>query len=188
METTDAISASLKGRKDAFGILIDRYSDLVYRVALKMLGSKSEALDIVQETFLSAWRKLGHFDPALSFPNWLYRIAVNKCHDELRRRKRSQWRDLGEQHLENAGIELRDPGNTLDGKETLELIRTLSAGLSPKQRIAFVLVDLEERSHEEAASLSGLSRDQLKSNLNLARRKMADKLERYGYHEQRKPI
>src|SRR5436305_13707155 len=90
MEWSDeAAAAKAKaGDADAFRVLVERHSRPMFRLAFRMTGNEQDAEDIVQDTFLRAYRRIGKFDERASFGTWLYRITVNCSLDLVRARKR----------------------------------------------------------------------------------------------------
>src|SRR5882724_3354920 len=90
-----------KGDRDAFRALVEQHARPVYRLAYRMTGNEIDAEDMVQETFLRAWKQIGKFDGRASFGTWLHRICANCSLDHLRARHRRQesqapQRDAGE--------------------------------------------------------------------------------------------
>src|ERR1700722_7874820 len=90
MEMTDAsfVARARSGDADAFRVLVERHSRALFRVAFRMTGNQQDAEDVVQESFLRAFKQLGKFDERASFGTWLYRIAANCSLDLVRARKR----------------------------------------------------------------------------------------------------
>src|ERR1700682_6591643 len=90
MELTDAafVARARTGDTDAYRVLVERHSRALFRLAFRMTGNESDAEDVVQETFLRAYRQLGKFDERASFGTWLYRIATNYSLDLMRARIR----------------------------------------------------------------------------------------------------
>lgn len=90
MELTDAgyVAKARSGDSDAFRILVERHSRSLFRLAFRMTGNEQDAEDVVQESFLRAYRQLGKFDDRASFGTWLYRIATNCSLDLVRSKKR----------------------------------------------------------------------------------------------------
>ena len=90
MELTDAtfVARARSGDADAFRVLVERHSRALFRLAFRMTGNEQDAEDVVQESFLRAYRQLGKFDERASFGTWLYRIATNCSLDLVRSRKR----------------------------------------------------------------------------------------------------
>ena len=91
MEASDlAVVARVKaGDHDAFRHLVERHSRSVFRLAYRLTGHEQDAEDVVQETFLKAFREIRRFEARSSFATWLYRITVNCSHDLLRQRPRA---------------------------------------------------------------------------------------------------
>src|ERR1700739_1828089 len=90
METTDAtfVARARTGDSDAFRVLVERHSRALFRLAFRMTGNQQDAEDVVQESFLRAYKQLGKFDERATFGTWLYRFAANCSLDLVRSRKR----------------------------------------------------------------------------------------------------
>src|SRR5215469_17508588 len=90
MEFADqaVVEQARSGDADAFRVLVERHSRALFRLAFRMTGNEADAEDVVQESFLRAYRQLGRFDERSSFGTWLHRIAVNCSLDLVRARKR----------------------------------------------------------------------------------------------------
>src|SRR5208283_5859166 len=98
MEDSDSVAiARVKaGDGDAYRALVERHSRSVFRLAYRMTGNEQDAEDVVQETFLRAYKQLSHYESRSSFATWLYRIASNYSLDLIRMRKRhEQKRETG---------------------------------------------------------------------------------------------
>ena len=94
MSDAVAVSQALAGDTDAFGVLVERHSRNLFRLAWRMTGNQQDAEDVVQETFLRAYRQLKQFDSRATFGTWLYRIAANYSLDVVRSRKRREDRQV----------------------------------------------------------------------------------------------
>src|SRR5258707_11387868 len=105
MELTDAgyVARARSGDADAYRVLVERHSRALFRLAYRMTGNEQDAEDVVQESFLRAYRQLGKFDERASFGTWLYRIATNCSLDLVRARKRRM------EQTSPAGVEVDDP-------------------------------------------------------------------------------
>src|SRR2546421_10161556 len=90
MELTDLafVTKARAGDADAYRVLVERHSRALFRLAFRMTGNEQDAEDVVQESFLRAYRQLGKFDERATFGTWLYRIAMNCSLDLVRSRKR----------------------------------------------------------------------------------------------------
>ncbi len=184
------VEAAQGGDAEAFGELADRYHSNVYGIVYRMCGA-DEAADLTQEIFLRALRALRKFQfhGDASFRTWLYRIAVNACINELRRRKRRadvEGPSLDEDIATEEGTvartvpdETRSPHVLAERAEVRRAVHMIVATLSPKHRAALTLVDLEQLDYEEAAETLGCPLGTLKSRLARARRQFAEKWREY---------
>src|SRR3954468_22980093 len=89
MEMSDhgAVAAVRAGDREAFRLLVEKHSRTIFKLGFRMTGNEQDAEEVVQETFLRAYRKLDHFESRANFGTWLYRIATNCSFDLLERRK-----------------------------------------------------------------------------------------------------
>src|SRR5207237_2635822 len=103
MEITDAavVAQVLAGDREAFRLLVERHTRSIYSVAYRMTENQQDAEEIVQETFLRAYKSLGRFELRSSFSTWLYRIAVNRSLDFLKAKKMNNSQHI----IENPGPE-----------------------------------------------------------------------------------
>ena len=157
MEASDlAVVARVKaGDHDAFRHLVERHSRSVFRLAYRLTGHEQDAEDVVQETFLRAFRELRRFEARSSFATWLYRITVNCSHDLLRQRPRAGTRPS----LDDPEIALAaqladasaaaDPLRELASRRIDERVRSAMRDLSDQERSAFVMRHFEGLSIEE---------------------------------------
>ena len=161
MELTDAVAVARAraGDSDAFRVLVERHSRSLFRLAFRMTGNQQDAEDVVQESFLRAYKQLAKFDERASFGTWLYRIAANCSLDLVRSRKRRS------EHLapqESAGSEMDDPVSLLPSQaptpdrlalssEVGERVKQAMEELSPTERTAFVLRHFEGMCMEEVS-------------------------------------
>src|ERR1700694_3718000 len=92
MEESDAaaVARAQAGDQDGFRVLVERHSRALFRLAYRMTGNEQDAEDMVQETFLRAYRQLGRFESRANFSTWLHRIAVNCSIDLIRGRKHQE--------------------------------------------------------------------------------------------------
>jgi len=184
LETKNIIKSCIKKDEAAFKMLVERYSDFAFRIAFRIINDEDESNDIVQESFITVWKKIGNFDTEKNFSNWFYRIIVNKCYDSLRKKKKMQ---LIYSHDESWNIEAlyssSNPHNKLENKEIGKIIRLLTNRLSAKQKTVFVLSELEELSHEDISEITGMTKASVKSNLYHARQQISDMIEKYDKNE-----
>jgi RNA polymerase sigma-70 factor (ECF subfamily) len=132
------------GNFNNFRKLVELTSPMAFSVAFRMLGEEELARDVVQETMVTIWQKLSKIKSAEVYKKWIYRIVVNKCYDQLRKKKRCPefvtsditWAVLSNKISEN-------PSNEIENRETSQIISLLTNRLSPKQKAVFILSDLK---------------------------------------------
>jgi len=161
-------------------MLVDNYADFAFSVAFRIMNDEDESKDIVQESFISVWNKIEGFNPRNNFSNWLYRIIVNRCYDALRKKKRNPLVHPDDNNWNIPGVFSDSNADTrLDNEEIGKMIRLLTNQLSKKQKIVFVLSELEGLSREDIAEITGMTRTSIKSNLFHARQKMGKLIEKH---------
>ena len=166
---------------EAFEELVTRYETRVYNLAYKMLGSQEDAEDILQDTFLSAFKSIAGFKEKSSFSTWIYRIATNACLMKLRTKQSRTVSLDNKSSIITKGI-VDWSGNaeiSLDRKELREVINQAVKLLPEMYRAVFVLRDVENLSNSEAAKVLNLSVAAVKSRLHRARLYLREKLSDY---------
>lgn len=185
MDGTDlAMVARVRGGdQDAFRVLVERHSRAVFRVAYRLTGHEQDAEDVVQDTFLRAYRQIGQFESRSSFATWLYRIAFNCAHDLLRTRPRAGTRKSLDDDDEGARLEIADtspaadPAKQLDRRRDESRLRAAMAELTSQERAAFVMRHFEGLSIEEIGSALDLRTSATKHSIFRAVRKLRLALE-----------
>jgi RNA polymerase sigma-70 factor, ECF subfamily len=175
-----AQSAS-RGARSAFVVLVARYSDRTYRLAVRLSRNASDAEEIVQETFLHAHRAIASFKGESRFSTWLYRIAVNEA---LMRRRSQKRRPLelvdpltpDAVRLENLHAHTDGTDDLVDAKALARRVRDALEQLDEPQRAALVLRDLEELTAEEASEILGISPDAVRQRAHRARLRLRELL------------
>jgi RNA polymerase sigma-70 factor, ECF subfamily len=183
MPQTDAAAVALArdGDSEAFRALVERHSRAVYGLAHRMTGSPQDAEDVVQETFLRAYRQLNRFESRANFSTWLHRIAVNCSIDLIRSRQhRETAHDAEDLELAEAGAEERadhSPERLMLSTEVQDRVNAAMSSLSRLERAAFVLRHFEGLSIEEICQALGLKANAAKHSVFRAVRKMRVALE-----------
>jgi RNA polymerase sigma-70 factor, ECF subfamily len=167
-----------QGHSDAIEKIIGRYEEPLYNFGLRMCGQKEDAEDIIQDTFLSAFRYLGSFREETSLKNWLYKIAANACF-RMRRKKKCEpdyelsLDDLLPSEGEPARFQIpdwtQDPSESLLRSELKAVIEDAVHELPPLYRMVFNLRDMEGFSTEETASIMDITPQAVKTRLHRAR-------------------
>lgn len=179
MKTNEIILKCQNGDQAAFGLLFDEFSDLVFSMAFRIVNKEDEASDIVQETFISVWKNIRKIDPNREFKNWIIRIAVNKCYDLLRKSNYKNQAISDDYLLAQILSEENTPEEQLNNKEIGNIISLIAQELSPKQKLVFILSELEGYTQDEIADMTGMNKSSIKGNLNLARRRIGQQIEKY---------
>jgi len=184
MEWTDqaAAEAASKGDQQAFRVLVERHSRSIFRLAFRMTGNETDAEDMVQETFLRAWKQMHRFDGRASFSTWVYRIAANCSLDLIRSRKvRGEQQPIGEGGREQGGIELPagdpSPERLARSEQVARLLGPALEELSEMERAAFLLRHYEGCDTEEIARALGVQANAAKQTVFRAVQKLRRALE-----------
>ena len=170
-----------QGDAHAFETLFRKYQTYVYNISLGMLCNGEDAADITQETFLRLHRSLDSFRGDASFSTWLYRVAVNLCITELRRRSRSRFQFLDDvQHDEDTPLHEEvgpSPQEAVELEEDRKVVHQVLRMLPPDYRAVMVLRHFQQLAYEEIAEVLGLSLSQVKTRLFRARKMFKDRFE-----------
>jgi RNA polymerase sigma-70 factor (ECF subfamily) len=168
------------GNFNNFRKLVELSSPFAYSVAFRMLGDDDEAKDVVQETMVTIWQKLKKIKTAEVYKTWVYRIVVNKCYDEMRKRKRNPEFVADEQTWKLISNSISEgPSAALENKETSTIIMCLTEMLSSRQKTVFILSELEGMSNDEVSGITGISKSAVKANLYHARKAISQRIEKY---------
>ena len=180
MEIDDStlVERSRDGDLEAFNQIVRRYQLRVYNLAARILGDRTAAEDVAQDTFVSAYKALARFRGG-SLRAWLLRIASNQCYDRLRSAKRRPEQSLDEA-LESPGFHVpsRDPSPEQQAisRELHDHVQRAILGLPFDQRNTIMLVDVQGLSYQEAAEAMDVSMGTVKSRLSRARAAVRDAL------------
>jgi RNA polymerase sigma-70 factor (ECF subfamily) len=178
------------GDKAEFARLVEAYSGVIYRLAVKMLDNPQDAEDVLQETFIKAYKALPNFDGRSSPSTWLYRIATNEALMVLRKRKQpfvSIDEPLETTGIEQEPLQITDwcclPEDELMSTEAQAYMNEAVEELPPNLRVVFLLRDIEGLSTRETAEVLDLSETAVKTRLSRARLRLREMLT--GYHGER---
>jgi RNA polymerase sigma-70 factor (ECF subfamily) len=183
MDATEAaadLARARQGDSEAFRTLVERHSRSVFRLAYRMTGNEQDAEDVVQESFLRAYRQLGRFESRANFGTWLYRIVAN-CSVDLMRAKQARHDMTRSESLEEAAhlpsADSPDPERLAGSGEIQRRVAEALAELSPLERAAFTLRHYEGRSIDEICKTLGLGTSAAKHSVFRAVKKLRVALE-----------
>jgi len=161
-----------------FEELVARYHQKVYMVILGLLRNREDALEVAQEAFFRAYRKIKSFQGGSSFYTWLYRIAVNIAIDYQRRQKRNplEFRESMDGVLEEQNEVARDPFSDVHDREIREKLVEAINDLTPEHKAVIVLRTVEGLSYKDIGEILGCSEGTVMSRLHYARKKLQEKL------------
>jgi len=177
------------GDRDAFAQLVQRYEAQVYTMSMRMLSNREDARDLAQEVFLTVYQGLDRFRGEAQFRTWLYRVTLNRCRDEIRRRGTvKHTRPLSLDGLaansddeRGAAVEpaTREPSPeaAARGRETERLVNAAIERLPDELREALLLRDTQDLAYDQIASVLDLPVGTVRSRLNRARTRLAEMLQ-----------
>ena len=185
MDDAGVVTAFLGGEERAFEELVDRYQARLLNFVYRTVGDRERAEDLVQEVFIRVYRHLHRFDRSKKFSTWVYTIASNLAKNELRNRSRNplvlfqtvkkNWDD------EDRPLQFEDttsrPDDMYRKRRLREVVEQSVAQLPEHHRSVFVLRELEGKSYEEIAEITGCNLGTVKSRLNRARTSFAEIVE-----------
>jgi RNA polymerase sigma-70 factor (ECF subfamily) len=180
----DLIAATLSGNPQAFEEIVRRYQGHIFSIVYHYLGRRNEVEDLAQEVFIKVYRALPSFDTTRSLKAWVSRIAVNTCLDHLRKvkiRKTTLFSDLVDEEKDhaNAIYEKFASHGYLTEEESdraFGLLRKLLDRLSTKDKMAFVLREMEGLDYKEISKLMGSSQVAARIRVSRARKQVLDSL------------
>ena len=168
--------ASSEGRQKVFPMIVDQYSQSLYWKIRSIVLTHEDADDVLQNTFLKAWKSLPTFQGKAKLSTWLYRIAINESLDFLRRQKTAA--------LSSADADLSVANRLLadeyfDGDKSQAVLQEAIATLPDVQRTVFTLRYYDEMKYSEISEILGTSEGSLKASYHIAVQKITDYVKRY---------
>ena len=173
-----------QGDEAAFKVLVEKYQDRVYFSVLNILHNADEAEDTAQETFIQVYESISGFKEESSLATWLYRIAIRKALEKIRKQKTRQrlhsmipwWMPSESKSVDAAYL---NPAIGNENKEKAAIIFKAISELPNNQRIAFTLIRVQGMKHEEASEIMELSIKAIESLLSRAKENLKNKLKYY---------
>jgi RNA polymerase sigma-70 factor, ECF subfamily len=172
--TLDDVTLVVRAREGdvrAYEQLVRRYQGPIFRVAVRMLASRGDAEDVVQEVFLTAWRSLVGLREEAAFVGWLYRMVTNRCLNVIRARHATVDVDLAQQESRGAGSR---PEHTVEVSEQLAAVTVALQRLTGEQRACWLLREVHGRSYEEIAEAVGVTTTAVRGRIARARAQLTE--------------
>ena len=168
--------ASSEGRQKVFPMIVNQYSQSLYWKIRSIVLTHEDADDVLQNTFLKAWKSLPTFQGKAKLSTWLYRIAINESLDFLRRQKTATL-SSADADLSVANRLLAD--DYFDGDKSQAVLQEAIATLPDVQRTVFTLRYYDEMKYSEISEILGTSEGSLKASYHIAVQKITDYVKRY---------
>lgn len=179
------VNKAVKGDNSAFEALMEKHMGIIYNIALRMAANQDDAEDMTQEIMIKIFRSLGSFKGNSKFSTWIYRVAVNTCLDELKKKKNKKYLSLDAEISGDDGenqIEIKDdspsPEKLAEQNELRDMVAAAVKLLSDEHRAVIVLRDIRGMSYSEIAGILGCSDGTVKSRISRARAQLKMILEK----------
>ena len=167
------INLITNGDTNAFSVLVDRYKDLVYTLAIRMLKNREEAEEVSQDTFIKVYKSLNRFKGDSKFSTWVYRIAYNTSLDRLKKNKK-HFNDVAIDEFTEHQIKTIDNAlSQLESEEQSQAIQKCIAKLPSDDAFLLTLYYFEDQTLEEISKVIGITANNVKVKLFRSRKKLA---------------
>ena len=166
------IDLVLKGDVNAFAVLIDRYKEMVFTLAFKILKNREEAEEVSQDAFLKAFKSLSTFKGYSKFSTWLYKVIYNTCLDHLKKNKRAPVLVAMDESVDYDSASLINVLDTLEENERIKMIRHCLSLLPGEDNFLLTLYYLRQHSIEEISQIININANNIKIKLYRSRKKL----------------
>ena len=166
------INLIIEGNTNAFSVLVDRYKDLVFSLALKMVKNREEAEEVSQDTFIKVFKSLRQFKGDSKFSTWIYKVTYNTCLDRLKMNKKF-YNDVPIDEFTEHQVKTIDNAlEAMELEERKQAIQDCMKLLPAEDAFLLTLFYFEEQSLEEIAKVVGLTTNNVKVKLFRSRKKL----------------
>jgi len=167
------IDKILQGETNAFAVLADRYKDMIFTLALKMIKNREEAEEVAQDTFIKIYNSLGKFKGDSKFSTWIYKIAYNTCLDRLKKNKKED-NTISIDEFSSHLIKTMDNAlSALEEKERKQTIQNCLNLLPSEENFLLTLFYFEDQNLEEIGKIMSITANNVKVKLFRSRQKLA---------------
>ncbi|PKB16915.1 RNA polymerase sigma factor [Flavobacterium sp. 5] len=173
LEDHHYINLILQGERNAFAVLVDRYKDMIFSLALKMVKNREEAEEVAQDTFIKIFNSLNKFKGDSKFSTWIYKIAYNTCLDNLKKMKKEE-NNISIDEFSAHLIKTMDNAlSALEDKERKQTIQNCLNLLPSEENFLLTLYYFDDQSLEEIGKIMDISANNAKVKLFRSRQKLA---------------
>lgn len=183
LDETTLVARAQDGDLDAFEAIVDLYSGPLFRLALRMLGDRNEAEDVVQETMVTVWRRLPQLADSIAFPKWVYQIATRLALNVLRTRRRRPGDTIDPDDLNGVGAHDptwasgspgADPASATENRALAAALEEQIGLLPDDQRVCWVLHAYHRCTYAEIAQIVSAGEPTVRGRIARARRRLAE--------------
>jgi RNA polymerase sigma-70 factor (ECF subfamily) len=171
LDDATLVARAKDGDAASYEQLVLRYQGPMYRLALRMLGHRADAEDVVQEVFLSVWRRLTTLADDAAFVAWLYRMTTNRCLNVIRARHPRADVEIDEQP---SGSPAARPDQAAEVSAQLTVLTSALERLTAEQRACWLLREVHGRSYDEIAQTLGTTSTAVRGRIARARAQLAE--------------
>lgn len=167
------IDKILQGEPNSFAVLVDRYKDMIFTLALKMVKNREEAEEVAQDTFIKMYNSLRKFKGDSKFSTWIYKIAYNTCLDRLKKNKKEDLNISIDEFSAHLIKTMDNALSALEDKERKQTIQNCLNLLSGEENFLLTLFYFEDQSLEEIGKIMNINANNVKVKLFRSRQKLA---------------
>ena len=167
------INQIVQGDTSVFGVLVDRYKEMIFTLALKMIKNREEAEEVSQDTFIKIYNSLNKFKGDSKFSTWIYKIAYNTCLDRLKKNKKEENSISIDEFSDHLVKTLDNALSALEEKERKQTIQNCLNLLSREENFLLTLYYFDDQNLDEIAKIMGINSNNVKVKLFRSRKKLA---------------
>ena len=167
------INQIVQGDTSVFGVLVDRYKEMIFTLALKMIKNREEAEEVSQDTFIKIYNSLNKFKGDSKFSTWIYKIAYNTCLDRLKKNKKEENSISIDEFSDHLVKTLDNALSALEEKERKQTIQNCLNLLSREENFLLTLYYFDDQNLDEIAKIMGVNSNNVKVKLFRSRKKLA---------------
>jgi RNA polymerase sigma factor (sigma-70 family) len=167
------INQIIRGDTNVFGVLVDRYKEMIFTLALKMIKNREEAEEVSQDTFIKVFNSLNKFKGDSKFSTWIYKIAYNTCLDRLKKNKKEENTISIDEFSDHLVKTLDNALSALEEKERKQTIQNCLNLLSREESFLLTLYYFDDQNLDEIAKIMDINSNNVKVKLFRSRKKLA---------------
>ncbi|OOG68092.1 RNA polymerase sigma factor [Flavobacterium sp. A45] len=167
------INQIIRGDTNVFSVLVDRYKEMIFTLALKMIKNREEAEEVSQDTFVKVYNSLNKFKGDSKFSTWIYRIAYNTCLDRLKKNKKDESTISIDEFSDHLVKTLDNALSALEDKERKQTIQNCMNLLSREENFLLTLYYFDDQNLDEIAKIMDINSNNVKVKLFRSRKKLA---------------